>query len=195
MSEIIQSVNLKDGNILEIYLDTTPSNPREDSNLGIIAGFHKRYSLADNNVSFKSDDFEGWDAMEEHICKVIKAVVCLPLYMYDHGGITIKTTPFGDRWDSGQIGFIYCTNSTISDIGLAIQNDDTWSSYKERLAKHLIAEVHTFDQYLTGDVYGFAIKNTDGEEQDSCWGFYGDDYKTNGMLDHVGKDNIKLDDL
>ncbi len=33
--------------------------------------------------------------------------VILPLYLYDHGGITMSTGPFSCRWDSGQVGWIY----------------------------------------------------------------------------------------
>lgn len=34
-------------------------------------------------------------------------VLLMPLYLYDHSGITISTSEFCDPWDSGQIGFIY----------------------------------------------------------------------------------------
>lgn len=29
----------------------------------------------------------------------------LPVYCYEHSGMTIKTGPFGDPWDSGQAGW------------------------------------------------------------------------------------------
>lgn len=42
--------------------------------------------------------------------------------------------------------------------------------------KYLKSEVETYDQYLTGDVYGYVIEDKEGEELDSCWGFYGEEY-------------------
>jgi hypothetical protein len=33
--------------------------------------------------------------------------VILPLYLYDHGGITMSIGPFSCPWDSGQVGWIY----------------------------------------------------------------------------------------
>ena len=33
----------------------------------------------------------------------------LPLYLYDHSGITMNTTGFSCPWDSGQVGWIYAS--------------------------------------------------------------------------------------
>ncbi len=41
------------------------------------------------------------------------AHVALPLYAYSHGGVTISTSPFGDPWDSGQIGAIYAERAAV----------------------------------------------------------------------------------
>ena len=34
-------------------------------------------------------------------------------------------------------------------------------------------EVEVYDQYIRGDVYGFIIEDLQGNNVDSCWGFYG----------------------
>lgn len=39
--------------------------------------------------------------------------VLLPLYLYDHSGITMKTSGFSCPWDSGQVGFIYASKDTF----------------------------------------------------------------------------------
>jgi len=31
-------------------------------------------------------------------------------------------------------------------------------------------------QYLTGDVWGYVIEDSEGNEHESCWGFYGQSY-------------------
>ena len=62
----------------------------------------------------------------------------------------------------------------------------------KRISKKLITkvtallegEVKVYDQYVTGDVYGFKMF-VDGKETDACWGFFGSDVKTNGVLDYV----------
>jgi hypothetical protein len=48
--------------------------------------------------------------------------------------------------------------------------------------------VSVYDDYLTGNVYGFIVEERNGddwEEVDSCWGFYGDDIHTNGIADYL----------
>ena len=36
----------------------------------------------------------------------LKEYIALPVYLYDHGGITISTSPFSCPWDSGFFGII-----------------------------------------------------------------------------------------
>lgn len=96
-----------------------------------------------------------------------RGTIILPLYLYDHSGITISTSSFSCRWDSGQVGYIYMTKDTMEKEG--------WN--KEQATKYLESEVTVYDNYLTGEVYGFRIEDADGEEIESCWGYYGDDSK------------------
>ena len=78
--------------------------------------------------------------------------------------ITISTSSFSCRWDSGQIGWIYITKDKIEAEG--------WTP--EQADKYLEGEVEVYDNYLTGEVYGFRIEDADGENVESCWGYYGD---------------------
>jgi hypothetical protein len=36
------------------------------------------------------------------------------------------------------------------------------------------SEVETYDQYLTGHVFGYIVENGEGEQLDSCWGYFGE---------------------
>lgn len=99
-----------------------------------------------------------------------KDLVVLPVYAYEHSGITISTSSFSCRWDSGQIGIIYASKS---------KNKDSWGSVTEeeleqKLIKALNVEIKELDAYLTGQVYFFEIRNLiDDGVEDSCYGFYG----------------------
>lgn len=70
----------------------------------------------------------------------------------------------------------------------------------EKAKQILISEIELYDQYLRGDVFGYVIEekthyksceHCDREEEtktevvDSCWGFFGHDFKENGLLDHI----------
>lgn len=158
----------RNGLDVKIYYDMSPESPREWDNVGTMICGHRSYNLGDEQ--FNSDDYEGWEDLEKHLIEERKAVIVLPLGLYDHSGITMYVGNVHDRWDGGQVGFIYCTQEDI---------DREWSGDAEKAEKYLRAEVETYDQYLRGDVYGFVITNPKNyEDIDSCWGFYGlDDVK------------------
>jgi len=195
---LYKEIKLKEDHILQIFQDTWGESPREWCNLGTMAIFHRRYNFGDE-VDFKSDDFNSWSEMGEYINKDLDAAVCIPIYMYDHSGITINCDGFACPWDSGQVGYIYVSRQKLKDeYGVKrISN-----VMLERAEKALRREVHVMDQYITGDVYGFQVikryLNTNGEIQediiDSCSGFYGDNFKENGMMEYIDKD-LLIDEL
>jgi len=84
----------------------------------------------------------------------------------------MRATAFSCPWDSGQVGFIYVS---ILDAGRE-WSDLEGEALRERAGECLRSEVETYDQYLTGDVYGVVVEDANGEHLDSCWGFYGWDY-------------------
>lgn len=187
--ELIKEVK-RNGKTLKIFVDEYPPNPRECTNLTKMVCFHKRYDLGDTQTDYRQEAFESWDELKAEIIKKEKPLVIKPLYMLDHSGITISTSDFNDRWDSGQIGWVYITNKTIDVCGTTIKNDETFAQYKERLGEYLDAEVEVYDQYVRGDVYLFILTGENGEVIDSCGGFYGDDWKNNGLLDNAGDEWI-----
>lgn len=200
MSEPYKEYKLESGRILEIYQDESPESCREWDNLGIVACSHRRYSLSDKHapkIDPESTGCNSWDEVEQYLIKEEGAKVILPIYMYDHSGITIATTPFGCRWDSGQVGFIYCT---VEKIKSEYSCKRITKSIIEKVERILKAEIETYNQYVIGDIYGFRlmkvdIENDEREVEDSCWGFYGEDINKNGILEHLGKDDIILEEV
>jgi hypothetical protein len=143
------------GLTIKLYHDPDPESPREWDNLGVMFCKHRRYNLGDKNAAPPPN----------------ANVVRLPLYLYDHSGITISTRPFSCPWDSGQVGFIYCTHEKIRqeyDLNPGPIPHETI----ERVVAQLEQEVRTYDQFLRGKVYGFVVEDQDGESLDSMWGFY-----------------------
>ena len=178
MTQAIETKRISDY-LIEIFPDDSPESPREWDNLGTMICFHGKYELGDKH-DYDHRDYEGWDEMEAAIIKNEKAAVILPLYLYDHSGITISTSPFGCPWDSGQIGFVFVSKTKLlKEFGGKVVTQ----KLKEKATKILKGEVETYDQFITGDVYGYKISKvtvcSEGHEHtekvDSCWGFYGDD--------------------
>lgn len=131
--------------------------------------------------------------------------VILPLYLYDHSGLTISTSGFSCPWDSGQVGHIYMSLDQAAEHGL--------TSRKE-IAEALVQEVKTYDDYLTGSVYRFEFeeleiitvtrRNGPGVEgilsetvelnpihEESVCGFYGDPMES-GIRESLSPEGQKL---
>jgi len=120
------------------------------------------------------------DAVLEFVEKC--GYVVLPLYLYDHSGLTMRTYPFSCPWDSGQVGWIYVTKAKVrEEYGVK----HITKKVRERVIAVLEAEVETYSQWLEGDVYGFVLEDAQGNHIDSCWGFYGTDWAENGMTDCI----------
>lgn len=192
-SEIIEGLNLR----LVLEPDMDPQDPREeDCNATTMVCLHGRYNLGDeHNYSDVGDfiagvcnlDVDDLDYTREAHEAALNAapIVWLPLYLYDHSGITMNTTGFNCPWDSGQVGIVYMTYDQIAEaFAIDRLNPEGWEpnpDTEEKAKAFMRAEVKTYDQYLTNDVYGYIITkpepDEDGEfeELDSCWGFYGEE--------------------
>lgn len=103
--------------------------------------------------------------------------IMLDLYLYDHSGLRMKVGSFHGhisqshaQWDSGQVGFIYVTRETLRH---EYSVKRVSKQAKAKAEKYLRGEVTTYDQYISGQVYGYILKDANGEHLDSCWGFYG----------------------
>ena len=165
--------------IVRTYIDENTESPRMWDNFGTMVCFHRRYNLGDKH-SYNQNDYTNWKEMKKALLKDNDAAVILPLYLYDHSGITISTSPFNCGWDSGQVGYIFVSKVKIlEEYGGKIVT----KKLKDRAEKLLISEVQTYDTYLTGEVYGYKVfevitcdKGFEHEQEiDSCCGFYGED--------------------
>jgi hypothetical protein len=168
---------------VRIEPDEDPESPREWDNIGTMVCWHNRYNLGDKkgvdelvshlNRSPKAD--AEWDIHktsspgEFHEWAEACGFIMLPLYLYDHSGLTMSTGKFSCPWDSGQVGWIFATPEQIADTFPGMAEDEA----RETTRKILLSEVEFYDQYLRGDIYGFIIEDLRGNVVDSCWGFYG----------------------
>jgi len=154
---------------IEISLDEFAESPRTWDNLGKMICFHNRYDLGDKH-SYRRKDYNSWDELKKDIVRIEGKGITLPLYLYDHSGITMNTTGFSCGWDSGQVGWIHISREKIlKEYGGKILT----KSLRERVSNYLVNEVDTYDQYLRGEVYEYAILDEEGNSLDSCSGIFG----------------------
>lgn len=179
VEDSISITKIKEGyEVKYMITDDNPNSPRENDNIGIMVCFHSRHTLGDNNLNtIKSEDFNSWEEIKNYIIKTEKAICMLPLYLYDHSGISIKVGSFQGllpqghaEFDSGQVGFIYTTKEQLKIMGVEKES-------KKQIAKYLTSEVETYNKYLTGDSYSIVkeVYNHNKEQinYDMVGGFLG----------------------
>ena len=153
------------GGTIKIIPDDDPESPREMDNTGIMVCWHRTHPLGDKHSFASPLDFEEWAAENTD-----EIVARLPLFLYDHSGITMSTGSFDDRWDAGQVGWIYATRESIRKIW----GDEPYT--EAQIVEALESEVKIYDTYITGGYVGYVIEDEDGHTLDSCWGFDDADY-------------------
>ncbi len=152
---------------IEIFQDENPENPIQNWDmLGKYICWHKRYDLGN------CTDFENPEEVKVYAKK--HNALLYPLYMYEHSGIGLSLTndryPYNCPWDAGQLGYIMVERNAA----LALLPNNTVKEaekLEEKVLEILNGEVETYNQYLSGDVYGYVVSK-EGEHIDSCWGIY-----------------------
>lgn len=185
---------------LRIVHDTHPSNPRTDfDQLCLMACAHGRYNLGDEKAKSTLAEKLGVYAANYTLVELVtmahvKGLVFAskPLYLYDHSGITMATTPFFCPWDSGQVGEILIFTADIkSEFGIKRLTAKKRAELLEVAEKRINDEVAEYDAYLTGDIFTLQFLDEDGEVEDSICGFVGSDVDKNGMISNVDASMIE----
>ena len=146
-----------------------------------------------NEYTFFPGTLKGSDMVKECVLELLpinalkelagRKNVILPLYLYDHSGITMNNDGFSCPWDSGQVGWIYASHQEVKD-----EYGNLCPESLDRAENLLRGETKTYDHYICGDCYGFVIEKN-GEKVDDLWGFLGDlDDVKEDMLSHVSEE-------
>ncbi|WP_299476413.1 hypothetical protein [uncultured Paracoccus sp.] len=166
------------GHTIKIFHDPDAESPREWPNLGTLICWHRRYRLGnshrfDSPEAFLRDLADVSDQSDLSMAQLRelaeRKAIILPVFLYDHSGLTMNTIGFHCPWDSGQVGFVYVTLEAIrKEFGVK----RVTKALRDKVADVLRDEIVSYDAYLAGRVYGYVIER-DGEELDACWGFFG----------------------
>lgn len=204
---------------LNTYYSEFHSSPREDENFGKLVCHSRNYTLSDVEIRCQSEiwremlrdidpkhrgamlagelcsDFD--DSPENRnaiLLRMKKHFLILPVYMYEHSGMCLSTSPFSCRWDSGQIGFIYISREKVREnYGVKAITPKLRNQVLEILSK----EVEIFSQYINNEAYGYSTElkqDGDWEHEESCGGYYSEeDAEEEGLsdFDYHCKDIVK----
>jgi hypothetical protein len=144
--------------------DWEPDSPREThDNLGKMYGWHRRYTIGDENPYRTPQEFWNDNAVQDEIftfCKV---------YLLDHSGLRLSHAPFAcdpDGWDSGVLGVVYATKANALK-----RYGDLSEETKRKVQEALRGEIEDYDGYLNTAYCAFWIEGLDGESLAGCGGF------------------------
>jgi hypothetical protein len=171
------------GCTIKISQDGTCPDPREaNRNLGLMVCFHHRHTLGDTggkrHHACGHPQYQTPAEVEAFIKR--ERALSLPLYLYEHSGITMKTSPFSCRFDSGPVGYIYVTPSTVR---YEYNRRRITADLRCRVLDYLREEVAIYDAYISDECYEYVILDPVGEEIGSFAGFYGSDHKASGLME------------
>lgn len=168
---MIESEEYK-GYSYRIEHDESPMNPREWDNITSMVLHHRRYSLEGGDLYPLCETIEELEAniREDHDVVMAKVV-----YGYDHSGLWMsinRVYPFDCPWDSGVLGIIYIDRENLKKA----YGDGASTPTEDKLRTIIADELSEYAAYVNGEVYGFIVESMneeDGEEIESCWGYYG----------------------
>lgn len=138
--------------------DAQSPNSWDDNGLTLIAN-HRQFFVP------PSKDKRNFDVQDEIDSRKATHHVFM-LEAYIHGEVRLALAGEGNfpdrQWD-------------VSLLGAVFVSKKEWRLTKSarKAAESLIKE---WNQYLSGDVWGYVIEDDDGNHIDSCWGFYGREY-------------------
>ena len=174
------------GYTINVWPEEDPISPREDSVFGHMVCWNSRYALGDKHCYRTPAEFNADPERKND-------VVILPLYLYDHSGITISTGPFSCPWDSGQVGYIYINKKNVlNELG----GQRITSKLRAKARTILEAEVEAYDRYLRGDYVRTSITGPDSELVGGCGDYDDMDYaisEAKAEIDSIIK--LKKDEL
>ena len=98
------------------------------------------------------------------------------VYAYIHSGVSLSlgrnTYPFTCGWDTSSTGYL-------------LVKRDKYNWTEEKAYKSAEGLLVTWNDYLSGNVYGYVTEDPEENHIDSCWGFYGDYREDSYMLDEA----------
>lgn len=155
-NNLIETISYRGCNIEVIY-DESSFTPDDNGDDEVFLVYDHRQFCVERKGFEPRDIFDNGKSMY----KGYHVFVC---YAYIHSGVALSVGShnFPDaRWDVSSTGYVL------------IKKEKGWSWTKEKALKLAEGLVEEWNQYLSGDTYGYNIEETD----DSCWGYCGSDGK------------------
>ena len=155
---------------LEIYHDNDSDCPLEWYNMSTMVlkylsshcNSEIMEALMDTYDECKNSE-DHLDLMTKEVERILDAKVVYSNFIskYEHSGVSFSLG-ITNGWDSGINGMVFVTEEDMNEYYLEL----------EEVENRVLTEIHTLNSWVNGDVYRFKLYDSEGEEEDSCGGFY-----------------------
>lgn len=177
MEVIKQETDEATGIVLKFHPDSDLERPYEGDAAVKIVILHGRYiNPAEGDIDTVEEAFAFEAANRPGRVKGGTAWAIFPLYLYDHSGCAYRVAnearnPFIGRlpqghaeFDSGRVGFIALKRSE-------------WGPSAPRTSRKALLRIaegiaESYTAWVNGGGVGYVVEDAEGEELDSCWGYY-----------------------
>lgn len=157
-----------------------------DNKCFTLAGYSRNYNLNETDIS-KPDSL---NELKEIIEEKYNVLAILPLYMYEHSGVALSTTDFGDRWDSGCIGFVFMTTEQGKELEISTQEKaEDWIKNGIKQWNKLNNESMYSVEFFTVDKCNCCSHITENSV-DWINGLFDEDLEQE-IISYIGKDSIE----
>lgn len=140
-------------------------SPADFDNLGTFVHSSYEYSFD------SSTDINVRNWSDSEIKELLDNSISVPVYIYDHSGISISTGSFSCPWDSGLFGYYIVSKDKVKkEFG----GNRISKKLKNQILKSLENEIVIWNDWVEGNIFKYSIFEDD-ELLDGCGGYYGDD--------------------
>lgn len=126
-------------------------------------------TYASPTPDYDNDEFEAEFKMfmrQYHWCTIS---------MYDHGGRSLSQGA-SSGWDCGVAGIAFVKKSVFASSGIQNVERTDYAETREILAQRYLGTcIQDLDLYFRGECYFYLVEDSDGDEIDACYGFWGDE--------------------
>lgn len=163
---------------VRIFPDMDVQSPDEDGDDNLfLVGYHRDFTVERDAVVTQGQCraiFDPEEDGQEDAKEFKKRYHVFGLEAYIHSGVALALSHEGNfpdrRWDVSQLGAVFVSRK----------------EWKSEAAARKAAQglIETWNDCLSGNVYGYVVEDERGENLDSCWGFIGD-YEKSGCLEQA----------
>lgn len=150
---------------IQIFQDMDAENPFDQLDYVDIVGWHRRSNFNTSTI------FQSMEPRDVITYARQRRDILLPLFMYQHGNYIFSLQDFNDRWDSGQLGYLYIHRKAALRWFFGEQAQVMTRKRLDKIIAILEKELQWYTNYINGEVYMTVITSDTGEEL-SCFGGY-----------------------